>query len=107
MGKATHKGMVTQGRPDIQRDAASHTDSHTASGPQTQAGPRAGARGSGAEAGRGGQRRAEAGRGGQRQALRCGRDRQTGDTGYAERDRRTWDLAAVRPGGQTGARLHG
>lgn len=62
MDKATQRGMDTQGRPDIKRDAASHTDALTASGPQTQAGPRAGARGSGAEAGRGTQR----------QALRCG-----------------------------------
>ena len=52
MDKVTHKGMDTQGRPDIQRDAESNTDAHTASGPQTQSGPWAGARDSGAEAGR-------------------------------------------------------
>ena len=52
MDKATHKGMDTQGRPDIQRDAVSNTDAHTASGPQTQAGPWARVRDPGAEAGR-------------------------------------------------------
>lgn len=74
MDKATQKGMDTQGRPDIQRDAASHTDLTTASGPDC----RPAGWGTVAQEGRGG-------RGTQRQALRCGWYRQTGDTGYAER----------------------